>query len=146
MAIRPFRPVRASIGGTRSGSTADKDMKNIVEQFRSWTAHMSNSSGQVLLEALRPTYEKSQVYCPLLTGALRSSGYLEIRRVGLLRGWQAEIGYGRGGQPSYAVTVHEKPVFHRPPTRHKWLQQALQEDGEEIQRRIREGFKNASGT
>jgi hypothetical protein len=146
MALKPFRPIRASIGGTRDGSTAAREMQQVVDQFKSWTLHMTNSSGQVLLEALRPTYEKSRTYCPVLTGALIDSGYIEVRRVGLLRGWQAEIGYGRGGQPSYAVTVHEKPVYHRPPTRHKWLQTALQEDGNEIQQRIREGFKTASGT
>lgn len=143
---KPFKPIRPSLGPVRNGSEAARAMKQLTDQFSRWTVHMTEQSGQVLLEALRPTFEKSKEYCPYKTGALRNSGYLEIRRVGLLRGWQAEIGYGRGGLPHYTIIVHEMPTYHKPPTRYKWLQAALQEDGDEIQRRITEGLKSASGT
>lgn len=147
MPIQRFRPVRASIGGTRDGSALAREMKAIEDNFKSWTLHITNQAGEVLRLALQPTFEKSQTYCPKFSGDLRRSGYLEVRRVGLLRGWQAEIGYGRGGFPDYAIYVHERPgVFHAPPTRWKFLQAALEEDGAEIQRRIRDGFKTASGT
>lgn len=146
MALKPFRPVKVSLGGVRPGSSAAADIKRLTDSFASWTAHMTNQSGEVLREALKPTFQKSQEWCPILTGALRQSGYLEVRRVGLLGGWQAEIGYGRGNLPHYTVMVHEMPTFHRPPTRWKWLQEAIQQDGAEIQARIRNGYKTVSGT
>lgn len=147
MAIQRFRPVKASIGGTRDGSALAREMKAIEDNFKSWTLHITNQAGEVLRSSLQPTLEKAQAYCPAFTGALRRSGYVEIRRVGLLRGWEAEIGFAKNNFPDYAIYVHERPgVFHAPPTRWKFLQAALEEDGPEIQRRIRDGFKIASGT
>lgn len=143
---KPFRPVKVNFGGAWDGSDLARQMEALTRQFQSWTAHMTEQSGQILKDSLQPTFEKSQEYCPKKTGALRASGYVEVRRVGVLRGWQAEIGYGRGGQPTYAPIVHEMPIRHAPPTRWKWLQFAIQEDGAAIQQRIVEGYRTASGT
>ena len=107
---------------------------------------MSAQSGEVLREALRPTFEKSQRYCPYLTGALRRSGYLEVRRQGVFRGYVAELGYGRGGIPPYAIIVHEVPVYHRPPERWKWLQAAITEDAAQIRQLLTNGVRSASGS
>jgi len=144
--IKPFRPVKVNFGGAWDGSDLAKQMAALTEQFKSWTLHMTEASGEILRDSLAPTFRKSQEYCPIRTGELRRSGYLEVRKLGVLRGYQAEIGYGRGGLPPYAVLVHEMPVYHRPPTRWKWLQAAIQEDAAEIQARIVSGYREASGT
>jgi hypothetical protein len=76
-----------------------------------------------MVEALQPTLELSQEYCPIETGELRASGYVEAR------GRTAEIGYGKDGMAPYAVLVHENPKFyHTPPTQSKFLQRAMDED------------------
>lgn len=144
--IKPFRPVKVNFGGAWDGSDLAKQMAALTKQFESWALHMTEASGEILRDSLMPTFRKSQEYCPIRTGELRRSGYVEVRKLGVLRGYQAEIGYGRGGLPPYAVLVHEMPTYHRPPTRWKWLQAALQEDGAEIQARIVSGYREASGT
>lgn len=146
MGLAPFRPVRVSIGGTRSGSEASRQFRAIEENFRQWTLHLFGQSGEVLKQALQPTLDKAIMYCPVKTGALRKSAYLEVRRAGLLRGWQAEIGFGRGGVPNYAIYVHEVPYKHKDPTRWKFLQAALQEDSSAIQQRLAGGYRTVAGT
>jgi hypothetical protein len=73
------------------------------------------------VEALEPTFDKSQELVPVLTGALKRSGFLGV---GESRGKKvAEIGYGRGGVPFYAARVHEDlDVYHKPPTQAKFLE------------------------
>ncbi|MEB3012856.1 hypothetical protein VJI77_07640, partial [Parvimonas sp. D2] len=57
----------------------------------------------------------------------------------------AVIGFGRGGNPSYAVYVHEMPFAHKAPTRSKFLQAALDEDMGEIESKLAASVKYASG-
>lgn len=145
MAIRPFKPVRVNIGGTRPGSAAAANFKQIENNFRTWTLHLSGQSGEVLRAALTPTLKKAITYCPKMTGALRASAYLEVRRQGALLGYVAEIGFGRGGKPTYAIYVHEVPYVHQAPTRWKFLQAALEEDASVIRQRLAGGFRTAGG-
>ena len=111
------------------------DMKAVIAQYRRFVKKVEDVTPQILLEALQPTFEKSQTYVPQLTGALKASGYLEITS---FRGTpRVEIGYGRGGEPEYAAQQHENLDFHhRAPERAKFLQSALEEDAAEIQARI----------
>lgn len=146
MAVAPFRPVLTTIGGTSKGSAAAASFRQIEENFKQWTLHLSGQSGEVLRAALMPTLAKAVGYCPIKTGALRSSAYLEVQRTGLFGAYQAEIGFGRNGEPHYAILVHEIDTYHKPPTRWKFLQAALEEDASEIQNRLINGFKTASGT
>jgi hypothetical protein len=112
-------------------------MKSVVAQFEGATP-------EICLEALRPTFEKSKVYCPVDTGALIESGYLEI--VGFRGQPRVEMGYGRGGNPYYAVIVHENlEMEHRAPTRAKWLATAVEEDLDEIKIRIEQGMREFFG-
>lgn len=100
-------------------------------------------SPQIMLNALGPTFAISQHLCPVDTGALKASGYLEITsaRTG---GTRVEIGYGRGGNPFYAVYVHEMTsIYHKPPTMAKWLQAAVMGDLDNIFARLREGYRSA---
>lgn len=147
MAISPFRPrpVNVTLGGINSASNAAREFRKIEENFRQWTLHLSGQSGEVLREALKPTLELAKKYCPYKTGALRNSGYIEVRHLGRGNGYQAEIGFGKNGKPSYTIHVHEVDRYHAPPTRWKFLQIALVEDTPNIQRRLAEGVKRSSG-
>jgi len=98
----------------------------------------------VLYNALEPAFELSKEYCPVDTGAMVDSGYLEIST---FRGVPTvEIGYGRAGNPPYTVEVHENLEWrHKDPTRAKWLQVALAESAGQIQDDIRRGYRDAGG-
>lgn len=105
---------------------------------------IEEQSVPVMVNALQPTFEKSQLYCPVDTGALLASGYLEA--TSYRQNPRVEIGYARGGQPSYAVVVHENLSFyHKAPTRAKWLQAAMLEDLPAIFTRLGQEYKAATG-
>lgn len=136
---------RSSVGPKtyRSGSLSSREnvfsarasMASVIKNYQKFVKHVEDVTPEILLEALEPTFELSQEYCPTATGRLRNSGYLEITQ---FRGVPTvEIGYGRGSEPPYAATVHENVEWrHKPPTRAKWLQAALVEDEKGIQDRI----------
>lgn len=142
---------QASVGPKRVGSTyspsfaqnvrsARESMNSIIKNYQRLVDYLEEVTPEVLYEAMEPTFELSQEYCPEDTGALKRSGYLEITE---FRGKPTvEIGYGRGGQPPYATTVHENLEYrHKAPTRAKWLQVALTEDEQEIQDRIVSSYR-----
>jgi len=99
---------------------------------------------EILIDSLTPTFKKSLVYVPKKTLALMHSGYLEVRERGTVI--QAELGYGRGGIPHYAVYVHEATwIPHQAPTRSKYLQAAIEEDIDAIAKRVVKGYQKKTG-
>ena len=143
MAVQPFR---FRIGkGTGSGSgvygSASADISRIAGEFSRFIGHLKNSAPEVLHDSLVPTFEKSKEYCPVKTGELRDSGYLEI-----LANGQVVMGYGRGGNPDYAPIVHEDTtISHASPTRSKWMEAALKEDEGAIFTRLSKKFQATAG-
>lgn len=121
----------------RSAGSIAQQLESIIEQFQDVTP-------DVIMEAMEPTFEKSQIYCPKDTGELVESGYLEVtsdnKQVP-----RVEIGYGYGGRPPYTPYVHEMPYQHAPPTRSKWLQAAVMEDLTQIFERIGRKFGSFLG-
>lgn len=118
------------------------ELQKIVESIgKQFDAELS---AEVLFEASVPTFNKSQDYCPYRTGALRGSGYLEITS---FRGSpRVEMGYAKGGDPWYAVLVHEMPeTFHKPPTRSHWLLAAMTEDLNDLRTRLEKGYRDVMG-
>lgn len=120
-----------------------RQMKAVQDELESILEQVGEVTPEVTYEALEPTFKKSQEYCPHRTGDLRNSGYLEI----VSRGDKpyVEIGYGKGGKPRYAPVVHELPTYHEPPTRHKWLQAAVEEDTFAIIDRVAAGYRRFLG-
>lgn len=94
-----------------------------------------------MVHALEPTLELARdTYCPVKTGELRDSGYVESRAY---RGnVTAEIGFGKGGMAPYAVFVHENPnMYHAPPTQYKYLERAVYEDSHDVMDRLYSSVK-----
>lgn len=152
MTIRPFK---ATVGRSRLGRGVDttqaeftqstrEGLKDVVANFNAWVLNIDSQSADILLEAFESTFEISQERVPVKTGDLKDSGYLEKTQ---FRGsGRVDIGYAKGGIPDYAVMVHEIPEYHHePPTSDKFLQGPLEEDIENIQQRIINGFKVAGG-
>lgn len=110
---------------------AKSSLQNVLGRFNTFIQNVENTTPQILYDAVKPTYELSQKYCPKDTGDLRASGYIKAT------GQFVEVGYAKAGKPWYAVYVHEKVEnYHYPPTRAKWLQVALEEDLPNIKTRL----------
>lgn len=123
--------------GNRAGKAISDALLNIFDQFE-------GATGNIMLDAMEPTFEKSQEYVPKLTGDLMNSGYLE--NVGSSRKPIIQIGYGKGGSPDYTVYVHEMvDIPHQSPTRAKFLQAAVMEDLDLIYQRLGLGYKRFMG-
>lgn len=140
MVVSVFRPYRFGVGSAIKSDYG----REITRRFTMFTDHLTEQSGDIILDAIKPVFWKSQRYCPRNTGDLLTSGYLEKRRAG--KGYVVEMGYAKNDKPSYAIYVHEKPAWHLAPTRWKFLQAAIEEETTEIRRRLAMGFKRASGT
>lgn len=108
---------------------------SLLEIYRSFEI----MSPDVMMDALEPTFQISQDWCPVDTGDLKASGYLAVTEY---RGKpRVEIGYAKGGTPWYAEQVHEDvEMQHTPPTRAKWLQQAVMFDLNGIWHRLGLGY------
>lgn len=138
-------PIRIAVGRTtiRAGDYSPKGvhgrslasaMKEVASNYGWFVSKLEGYLAQDLYEALKPTYAKTQVLVPKDTGNLADSGYLETeRKKGEIR---VEMGYGRGGDPDYAIYVHEIPATHKAPTRDKFVQVPLEEDHYKIIQRV----------
>lgn len=132
----------AGISPVTASATRDAraGFASIIKNYMRFVRNVEEMTPQVLYDALEPTFELSQEYCPVDTGAMLESGYLEITE---FRGKpKVEMGYGAGGYPEYTAQVHENMEWrHDAPTRAKWLQVALEQDYPNIQARIVAGLK-----
>lgn len=142
--------LRVNVGKTRVSSpkypwepgyvaSIQSQMKQIEDAIKSIVKQFGDATPELVLEAMKPTFEIAKEYCPKDTGALVDSGYLES--VGTKTQPRVEIGFARGGQPFYAVLVHENmEMYHASPTRAKFLQAAIEEDMANIERRIYDNY------
>lgn len=131
MAFKPARDVEVS---TQVAGLINK-LDLVINSIKGLTP-------EVLLEILEPVLEQSQIYCPVKTGALKNSSYLEVMQQGSGGTISAEIGYGRGGVPHYTIFVHEDmEKFHVPPTQAKFLERAVDEILPNIEEQILRKYK-----
>lgn len=128
-----------------AGATRDvrTQMAQIQKNLEKAINTIDKATPQAVVFALQPIFDESQRLVPVKTGDLKRSGYLEIRTTPG-RGSQAEIGYGRGGRPFYAVFVHEMiGLRHDPPTQAKFLQQPLEAQMDQIPKRMADFMRTA---
>lgn len=147
--------VNASVGRQRITSLTPENsaayvnsirtaMNNIVANYQMIIDELGLQSVDVLYDALEPTFQLSQKYCPVDTGELKESGFLEKQPSRTSP--RVVIGYAKGGKPGYAAFVHELThLNHKAPTRSKFLLAALEEDAGAIQQRIIKGYKDLMG-
>lgn len=114
---------------------ANKQFASVLKNMREFIRTVQNDTPEIMLDALQPTFDLSQVYVPKDTGELKDSGYLAVTGRG--RKPRVEIGYGKYGSPSYAVLQHENLEFrHEAPTRSKYLAAAVDETAGQIRTRL----------
>jgi hypothetical protein len=112
-------------------------MLDILDQFE-------DVSEEIMINALEPTLDRAKYYCPKDTLELVNSAYLEEAR---FRGKpRVEIGFAKGGDPVYAIYVHEILDYkHDEPTRAKFLEYAVYEDLDGIYTRLGDGYRRFMG-
>jgi hypothetical protein len=148
------RPVRISVGAQRfsisnhspaaeRGRALRASFGSIVDNLARVLRHVEAATPEILEEALKPTFEKSQIRCPSDTGAMKASGFFHVES---FRGNHVvAIGYGKNGTPGYTVFVHEIPAQHAAPTQAKWLQSAIDEDYFDIVGKVPRLISEAAG-
>lgn len=113
-----------------------ESMSRILSNYAQLIRNVRNVLPDVLEEALRSTFNKSLMYCPVDTGLLVKSGRLISGRGSNGRAF-ARISYGNEGAIHYASIVHERTdLHHDAPTRAKYLQSAMEEDLGEFKSRL----------
>lgn len=128
------------VATSRYVASIKAQMQDITRRLTTVVNEIERVTGDILLEALEPTFQLSQEYVPYDTGALHDSGYLEKQEGGGLS--RVVMGYAKGGQPDYAIMVHERvDIQHRSPERSKFLLAALEEDSGNIIGRIEDALK-----
>lgn len=145
-----FNIGRRQFRGSYAGSSQEnlrqqfnESMSQVLDNLREVIAGIDGATPELVVEALRPTYEKTQNLVPVKTSALKESGYLEARK--MARGAQAEMGYGLHGKPDYAIYVHEMPYHHDDPTTDKFLERPVLEDWNEYPARLAASIREAVG-
>jgi hypothetical protein len=149
------RSVRLNVGrqqfrGSQAGGSEqalrqqfDASLKDVLGNMQAVIDGVEGALPEIVVEVLRPTFEKSQTLVPVASGTLKNSGYIEARQYS--HHTEAEIGYARGGDPDYAIYVHEMPHWHNPPTQAKFLQQPVEEDYPSFPNRLAEAVRGVVG-
>lgn len=140
--------LRFSVGKLRAGKldspsavTTTHELRQQLNELNKLITGVFDQFDQVtpyIMDAvLQPTFVKTQRACPVFSGRLRASGYLEITetKAGYAR---VELGYAKGGDPPYAIFVHERvDIAHAFPTTAKFVQGPVLEDIPEIYKRLK---------
>lgn len=124
-------------GKTRSGSQASfkkstmqsarRDMADIIRKYEDLIKSFESMTPTFLFNAMKPVYNRSQVYVPRKTGKLADSADMRFMLSDEGKPMVA-LTYG-GPDVPYAPIVHEFVwLNHEPPTRAKYLQSALEEE------------------
>jgi hypothetical protein len=128
----------------------NSELPKFMEQITKWVQHVESNADEILSAALTPTFNKSKIYCPKDTLDLVRSARMEMtpaRRGGSgIKEARLAISYGKGGNPFYAIYVHEMLSYkHEAPTRAKFLESAIKEDMPRIREIIQAGARKAVG-
>lgn len=129
----------AALASSRYVPSMQAQMKAIIKSYAAIIANIENVVPDIMAEALEPTLDLAKKYCPKDTHRLVNSGYIE-KRPAAKGSLNVVIGFAKGGDPDYAVLVHERvDIYHKPPTRSKFLEAALLEDMANVYVRIVKG-------
>ncbi len=129
--------IRRTLNPDEAGYTRSirAQVKNLEKAWEFFISQVDDVLPKILEEALQPTFDLSQKYVPVKSGRLKASGLFEVKTTA--KKPRVELSYGKGGEPPYAVIVHEfTHLNHKSPTRAKYLQAAVEEDLGKVMERI----------
>lgn len=122
---------------------AKQAMASILKQVNNMINLLEGPVTEAAIEAaLQPTFDLSQIFCPIDSGVLKESGYLIVETSGGKT--TGEIGYSPLNEPPYGVYVHERTDLHHVfPTRAKWLEAAMNQDSGNWMGRLATAYRSA---
>lgn len=134
--------------GAGSGASATRDvraqMADVQKAFEAVINNVEEATVEAIREGLQPVYDKSQALVPVLTGALKESGFIEVEK--RASGAHGVVGYARGSHPPYAAIVHERlDLHHEAPTQAKFLEAAVMEELPKFEARLVAAMSRALG-
>ena len=141
-----LRRIPSGTRGSVAGATRSirSQLVNINRNLQKVIDGFDKVTEEAVFVALHPIFAESQKLVPVDKGRLKASGFLVVEKT--IKGVQAEIGYARGGNPHYAVLVHEMvDIAHDDPTQAKFLQQPLEAQMHRIAPRIAAAMKKGLG-
>ena len=99
-------------------------VEEVISALTRIEGHIGEWSGEALLKVGQEILEVAKERTPVVTGALRDSGQVE-----LVPGDNPEVNIVFGGEDTaYAIYVHENlKAKHTPPGRSKFLESAVQD-------------------
>ncbi len=137
----PRRYTATGIAATRDARAA---MAAVSRQINGIIAAIDGATPDAILAGLLPIFQKSQEYCPVETGVLVGSGYVQTEKT--WRGAVGNIGYALNNDPDYAAIVHERvDLNHEPPTQAKFLELAIMEEMGSFKERVVSVLRSAGG-
>lgn len=114
-----------------------RQLDKVIANYTSLISELRINSEDVIYDALEPTFQLSQKYCPKDTRRLVNSGFIEKAKDKA----RVVLGYAKQGNPPYAAMVHELThLNHKSPTRSKFLLAALENDEPRIRDRLVKGY------
>ena len=140
----PGRVNRASKTFIARKGDASKALKEVSRNLSAAFDSIEGVTEEAIREAAEQIFHRSQVLVPVDTGALKQSGFIDVHsKPGSV---EAVIGYGEGGEPPYAILVHEiLDKHHDAPTGAKFLEQAGNEMARDIQGIVAKHIKKVLG-
>jgi hypothetical protein len=116
------------------------NLAEVVDQLDRYSEGFVDGAFKGAIEAATAILERSQTYCPIDTGALRSTARLTAELSEIDRS-SVDMTYGGADSIApYAAIVHENlEARHNPPTQAKYLQRAVDELAPEITLRVGDG-------
>lgn len=141
-----LRRISRRMSPAMAASTKDARvaMQQVMKNFQDFINLVVDITPEALEYTLQETFALSQTYCPVKTGALRDSGYLDVTQEG--NKITAEIGYAPGGIPHYGIFVHELiDAHHEAPTRSKFLEAAINETAGDWGKRLIDFYRGSLG-
>lgn len=123
---------------------ARKSMKEVAKNLENVISKIEDATPEAVEYGMKPIWDLSRKYVPVDTGRLQASGQFVVQeRGGKI---EAAISYGKGGEPEYAIYVHERlDQAHAAPTRAKFLQAAVNEKLHLVLPRVRQYLQNKVG-
>lgn len=141
-----LKRIPKTTSSTQAAATRDmrKQLAIATGNLTAVIKHITKITPDALVNALQPIFDESQRLVPKDKLRLMKSGFLST---GTFRGNPAvNLGYGAGGNPDYAIVVHEDMnAAHRSPTQAKFLEQPYKEQLNDIPARVARFFKNTGG-
>ena len=116
-----------------------ENVKEVEQEIRKYALKFPEKIKPILYEEAQEIMSESKKQCPVDTGALRASGYVNEPEE-TKEGIYVQMGYGGPSAP-YAIYVHERLDLHHRVGKAKFLEDPVKDRAPQLPRRIASKLK-----